>query len=127
MAQNKNLSIEQNEVITELLEGSSVREIAKNCKVSASTIYRWLRLLAFQSELRKAEGIILDKVARKLILLSGQAVDKLADIMRNPTQEGASQARYSAQAILENTLKIWELRNIESRLAEVENKLNEHE
>ena len=120
MTQNKNLSVEQIDSINGLLEGASVRVVASTCNVSSSTIYRWLKLAEFQAELRKAEGLILDRVARKLILLSEKAVNKLADIMENPTQPGASQSRYSAQAILENTLKIWELRNIENRISELE-------
>lgn len=78
----------------------------------------------FQEVLKLGEGVILDKVARRLIQLSTKAVDALANVMERPNQKGATQKRYAAQAILENVLKIWELRNIEQRIAELEARID---
>ena len=120
MTQNKNLQPDQNEAVTCLLEQGTVTQAATEAIVSRSTIYRWLRQSDFQAALRAGEGIILDKAARRLIGLAGKAIEALASVIDEPTQEGATQKRYAAQAILDNVLKLWELRNIEARVALLE-------
>lgn len=116
----KKFSPAQFEAISALLERASVKEAAEQAGVAKSTVYRWLKDPDFLEALQAHEGVILDKVARNLILLAEQAVEALADVLADPTQDGAGQRRYAAQAILDNVLKLWELRNIEGRLQRLE-------
>jgi len=120
MEHKKNLQPNQIEAVTALLENSTVKEVAALAGVGRTTVYRWLRNSNFQEALRAGEGAILDKVSRRLILLADKAVTALESVMDDPTQEGASQKRFASQSILDNVLKLWELRNLESRLAQIE-------
>jgi len=123
MTQEKILQPNQTEAIAALLENASVLQVSELVSVSRSTVYRWLRDPDFQAELRAAEGVILDKASRRLILLADKAISALVSIMDDPTQDGATQKRYAAQTILDNVLKLWELRNVESRLSELEKRV----
>ena len=65
----------------------------------------------------------MDKAARRLILLADKAITALESVLTDPTQKGASQKRYAAQAILSNVIDIWSLRNIEARIAILESNI----
>jgi hypothetical protein len=113
----------QARAIIGLLKAGTIKQAAKYADISSSTLYRFLKDADFQDELRQAEGIVLDRAARKLIKLSCEAVEALADIMRNPEQKAAAQKRYAASEILSNVLKLWDVRNIERRLIILENEV----
>lgn len=127
MEHKKSLKPNQIEAITALLENETVKEAAALAGVCRTTVYRWLRDPDFQQALRAGEGAILDKVSRRLILLADKAVTALESVIDEPMQEGASQKRFASQAILDNVLKLWELRNVESRLSELEKRVNDEQ
>ena len=127
MTQNgtvKKLASKQNKAIDSLLQSKTVGAAAESVGVSRGTLYRWLRRPDFQEVLRQKEGQVLDRAARRLILLANKAIDALESVMDDPVQKGSSQRRYAATAILDNVLKIWELRNVEQRITDLEARIN---
>ena len=120
----KFISPQQVDVVNALLESKTIAEAAVIAGVGRSTVYRWFKQSEFMEALRISEGVILDRAARRLILLADKAIGALESVLDEPTQKGATQKRYAAAAILDNIMRLWELRNLEKRLVDLEGKLN---
>jgi AcrR family transcriptional regulator len=116
----KKLTHRQKRAITALLEKPTIGEAASLTGVNPRTIYRWFGSPEFRAGLAAAEGDLIDQATRRLVALGNKAVDALADILANPAQRGASNKRLAAVAVLDNLLKLRELRTIETRLEELE-------
>ena len=56
-------------------------------------------------------------------MLGDKAINAIESVIDHPDQEGASNKRLAAQAILDQLLKLRELRNIETRISDLEKAL----
>ena len=110
----------QRKAIAALLEYPTIEQAAGAIGVNPRTVFRWLDDTDFRLALGQAEGASLDRITRRLLVLGDQAVNVLEDIMSNPTQKGCSNRRLAATTILDQLLKLRELRNIEGRLSDLE-------
>jgi len=115
-----NLTRNQTRAIKALMEYPTIDQVAEAIGVNPRTVFRWLDDPGFKVELSQAEGRSLDKIARRLLMLGNKAIDAIEDIIDDPDQPGATNKRLSAQAILDQVVKLRELRNIEARLADLE-------
>jgi len=114
------LSRKQLKAITALLEYPTIEAVSEVIGVNPRTVFRWLDDPKFRSALSCAEGAALDLATRRLLQLGDKAIAGLVSVLDDPAQEGASNKRLAAQAILDQLLKLRELRNIENRLTELE-------
>lgn len=114
------LTPKKNKAIAALLEQPTIEAAAEIAGVNPRTIHRWLKDRAFLVGLRDAEGLSIDRTARRLISLADKALEAIEDIIDNPKQPGASNKRLAAQAILDQMLRLRELRNIEGRISDLE-------
>lgn len=120
MAQNDPTE-KRTRAVVALLECRTFSEAAKQADIGRATLRRWL---AEDDEFRRmvldAEGRAIDASARKLIRLSDRAVDSIEAVLYKPTADGASIRLRAAGVVLDQLMRLRELRNVESRLAALE-------
>lgn len=113
------LSAKQQRAIVALLSTKSVSEAAKQAKVGERTLWRWLGDPSFRVHLAGAEADMLDATTRRLLQLQDGAIETVQAIMQDAEANAGVRLR-AAQAVLENLLKLREMRNIEQRLTALE-------
>lgn len=113
------LTAAQEKALAALLEGKSVSQAAKRAGVARSTVYGWLRQDDFVAQLRAGEGRLLDGAVRRLLVLQDAAIGTLEAILGNPDASNATRLR-AAALVLDVTIRLRELRNVEERLATLE-------
>lgn len=118
----KKLTPAQRLVIEKLLTSGSVEDAANAAKVARSTVYRWLKDAAFVAELRSAEALAVESLARSLAGLGDLAASALRDAL---TDAKISVRLRSAEVVIGNLLRLRELVSIEQRLAVLEARSNE--
>lgn len=117
---SQEISTKQHNAIVALLEQPTVERAAESAGVSPKTLYRWMEEPGFRGALSTAEEEVLDETTRRLMQLSSQAIGALENVMNNPSQEGASNKRLAALAMLDVLVKFRELRSVEQRLLQLE-------
>ncbi len=120
MTQIKKLTSRQIKTIDSLIVCPTIDQAAERAGVTRKTIYRWLQNQDFKAELNMAEGAAIDKAGRRLIAMADKAISALDDVLDNPSREGAGNKRLAAAAIIDIFMRLRELRNIETRLSELE-------
>jgi hypothetical protein len=113
------LTTRQRRTIAALLAAKDVREAAKQARVPERTLYTWMTEPAFKTALYEAEGHLIDAATRKLLRYQDAALTTIITIMADKLILPAVRLR-AAQTILEQLLKLRELRDIEGRLAALE-------
>ncbi len=117
----KELSPKQTQAIRSLLTKPNIALAASDVGVSDRTLYRWLDEPLFKQVLIQAEDQALDAATRGLVSMTNQAVLVITSLMVNPNTHPAIRLR-AAEAVLSNTLKLYELRNLAARVATLEHK-----
>lgn len=103
-----------------LLTLPTVEQAADAAGVNPRTLQRWAQDPGFRAALSSAEGAAIDRAARRLVTLADLAIDALEDVLKHPAQKGATNKRLAAGTILEQIIKLRELRNVEQRLSDLE-------
>jgi transposase len=120
MADNgTDLTSRQQRTIAALLAARNVREAAKQVKVPERTVYTWLNEPAFRASLYAAEGHLIDAATRRLLHHQDVALTVILTIMADRDNPAGVRLR-AAQTVLEQLLKLRELRNVEQRLTALE-------
>lgn len=117
MAKTGALTPKQRQAIASLLSERDVRGAAKAAGIAERTLHRWLSDAGFRAALVDQEGEIIDQATRRLLDLTEHAIDTLDDILQTGNE---NQRLRASQAVLDHLLKLRELRNVESRLADLE-------
>ena len=120
------LNSRQYKAIQSLLIGSTIGQAAAEAGCSEKTVRRWLADPRFTAELNDSRREIVERVATRLVALADQAVAALAQVMKNPSAEGAGTRRMAAATTLELCHKWLQLVTFEDRLAALEAIVNEH-
>jgi hypothetical protein len=113
------LTSRQQRTIAALLAARNVREASKQAKVSERTVYTWLAEPDFRASLYAAEGHLIDAATRRLLHHQDVALTVILTIMADRDNPASVRLR-AAQLVLEQLLKLRELRDIESRLRALE-------
>ena len=117
------LSANQLKAIKALVSHNSVTEAAEACKLGRQTLYRFMRDPLFDSELRKAKRILVNRAILSLQQSCRYAATALAQICRDA--EAPPSARVAAaREILSQTMRAIEVESIEERLKALEDRLN---
>lgn len=96
-----------------------IGQAADACKVSRSTISRWLRESDFAQAMHEQEAEAIANLNRSLIGLSVKSVDALTDVLDNGT---LSQKLRAADIVLGRLLALRELTELEERIAALESR-----
>ena len=122
---NTTLTQPQLKAIVALLETRTVEEAARRAGVAVRTLYRWLAEdEEFNARLRYTEDYLIGATVRRLLRLNEKAVRVIEDILDDKKVSDSVRLR-AATVALEMTLKLRELRNVEERLAEIEQILSQ--
>lgn len=113
------LPAKQVKAISALLSHRTQAEAACAAGIGERTLATWLTQPQFQTALRAAEGDAIDAAVREMLSLQGDAIDVLAGLMSDVEVKASVRLR-AAQITLDNLLRLRELRNVEARLARLE-------
>ncbi len=105
----------------ELARGSNVRDAAKACDVSESTVHRRLRDPGFKRQVSELRGRMVDEAAGRLSEATIQAVDRLVTLLKSGSDSIALSA---ARAIVENMVNLRKTTELEERILTLEEKLS---
>jgi hypothetical protein len=117
--QSTELTQRQRRTIAALLSAKNVRDAANQVKVPERTLYSWLRDPVFKAALYEAEGQLIDQATRRLLKYQEAAINVVLSIMADSHYSASVRLR-AAQTILDTLFKLRELRNVEERLAALE-------
>ena len=110
--------------IAAMLTTSTVADAAAAAGVGHRTLARWLADdPEFRSALQRAEGLAIDAAVRRLVGLQDAAVDVFDDVLSNSSISPTVRLR-AASSVIDYLLKLRELRNLEERLAALEDRYN---
>lgn len=124
MASNGKLTYKQRKAIAALLSEPTVQRAAEKAGVGERTLHRWLdENLRFQEGLTLAESRAIDKATRRLVILQDEAIQTIEEIMTDDNAPASTRLR-AATSVLDYLLKLRELRNVEQRLAALEEAYN---
>lgn len=105
-------------VLAALLSNPTVRAAATACQMSETQIYARLRTPAFKERYDNARRELLAQSTAYLQAITGEALQKMYEIMKNPDVAPQVQLN-AAQAIASNSLKMTEQADILATLAEL--------
>jgi hypothetical protein len=113
----------EDKLLMTLACGASVESAARECNLSARTVYRRLGEPAFRRRLQRLRSDMVQRTAGTLTAASGEAVRTLIELMKSGVQ--AATRLGAARAVLESGVKLRELAEIEDRLTEMEQRLDQ--
>jgi len=113
------ISRKQEEAIVALLSQRGVEEVARAVKVSARTVYRWLKEPAFDQAFREARRAAFSQCVARLQQAAPAAVTTLLKTLVDPAAPASVRVR-AAECIINHSTKAIELEDIEGRLSQLE-------
>jgi gamma-glutamyl:cysteine ligase YbdK (ATP-grasp superfamily) len=123
MATFETLSSNQRKAIAALLSAPNVPAAARKAKVGERTLHRWINEDPhFKAALYAAEGAAIDTATRRLVSLQDSAIGTLESIMTDGEAAPGVRVR-AALGLLDNLMRLRELRNVEARLEALESAL----
>ena len=123
MANNVSLTPKQHRALAALLQARTIGDAAAAAQISERQLMRWLQQPEFVAELRKAESEIISDAVRALVVDLSANHQTLRAIRSDETQPGSVRVR--AAVALDDSLLRWrELLTIETRITELEARLN---
>lgn len=117
------LTPNQERVIAALLQGATIVDAARACKVNESTVHRWFKDSLFQQEYEAARKRLLSHSLTSLQLKFNKAVQTLDRHMESATTISRDQVE-AAKTVINTTIQTAQL---VERIAELEAKLAEQE
>lgn len=107
-----------------LIACDTIDEACTICKISRSTMYRYLQEPLFDKKLKTAKRQLVNRAILRLQQTCGDATRALAEICRDKKAPASSRVA-AAREILTSTLKAFELEDIETRLKSLEERMNQ--
>lgn len=116
------LSAKQRKAISSVITCNSISEACKSIGISRSVFYGWMKDEAFRDALMQEQNSVIETALKDLKGLSSEAVEQLGKLLR---ETGNETVRLKAiSLILEHTIKLKEIEDIERRLEEIERRLS---
>lgn len=117
------LSVQQVKTIAALFTCRTVAQAAQQAGVGRRTVYTWLcEDEAFQNAVREAEEAAIAGTVRRLCTLADKALSVLAGVLNDTKASQATRVR-AAEVVLANLIRLRELRNVEERLVQLEERI----
>jgi hypothetical protein len=114
---NKNLTERQRRCLPHLISCKNLTEGCRSAGITTECFYTWLEQPSFKAELYKLRNAAMSEGLQQLRDAVTHASMKLIELLESSTEETR---RKAACNILEYSLKIEELREIDSRLESIE-------
>ncbi len=106
-----------------IVSGLSLKNVGLAVGCSETTLFRWLKLPAFQDELRQLKRIVIERSLGKLQVLNDKAIQTLNDLMDCPNYPTRCRA---ASIVLTKNHESIDFFEYESRLKAIEQRFNEN-
>ncbi|MDD4980127.1 MAG: hypothetical protein PHC54_02485 [Candidatus Omnitrophica bacterium] len=119
MDKKTKLSNRQLLTVSHIITSPTLEEARRKAKVSKGTLYAWLKEEAFKVELKRQRDEVIKEALSRLKSAISQAVEKLVKLLDN---EKPDLRRLVCRDILNYALKSIELEDIETRIANLEEK-----
>lgn len=116
------LSSKQRAALAALMTAPNVKAAAATCGCGERTLHRWMREPVFKAALQELEGNAIDQAARRLAGLSDTAISALSWVLTSRDTPVGTRLR-AATSILDQLLRLHELRNLEERLTALEERI----
>lgn len=117
----KNLTPRKRKAIEALLTCVDISKAAEKAGVSRQTVYVWLSEPEFRKALDDSTRKSLEGISRSLVTLGEKAVKSLEDILDR--KSGVMSKVKAADVILSKIIRLYELMNLENRVAALEKEL----
>ncbi len=111
------LTSNQLRAISCILESSSIEEAAKKAKISRASIYNWLKDEKFSKKLKTERDFLFSEGLNLLMQANMKAVKELVDLLDSNEEKTR---RLAAKEILNMSLRVAEIRNLEERISKIE-------
>lgn len=121
MQTNDDISAKQEKLIALLLTEKTIDEACRKAGVNVTTYWRWMQDDTFLREYRKVRRGILENTVAKLQSVTHQAIETLE---RNLHCENPSVEIRCAQIILEQSIKGMEALELENRIEQLEDTID---
>jgi len=113
----KKLTSKRTAILAALVAGETVTAISERLRISRMSVYRAIRDRGFQEAFREAKDQSFDAAKTWLSNASTRAVGELVGLLECPDP---AIRRSAAVAILDRAFKVWELVDLENKIAELE-------
>lgn len=118
------MKVSDEKVIIAVLSNPTIAKAAKSLQISERALYVRLGKSELRQKLQQARGRLLESALTALEALTGEAIEIMGRIMRDPAN--SPQVRLSAcNGVLTNTLKLSEQVDVTQRLEALEAALQE--
>ncbi len=114
----QNLTPKQKKCIPAIISARTITEGVKQAGISKTLFYDWMKDDFFRREFIAQQNDLIETALKELKGLSSDAVLKLGELLRGTENE--SIRLKTIALILDNTLKLKELEDIEERLLKLE-------
>jgi len=115
--QKKELTANQLKTINQLLENNSIEEAARKARLSRGTVYNWLKQELFRNQLEKERKALFEEGLNTLKGATAKAAKTLINLLESKDE---NTKRLAAKEIINVTLKVTEIRNLEERVSQLE-------
>lgn len=122
MDEPKRLTAKQLKALEALLDGANVQDAASAAGVNRKTVARWLQEPAYWKLYQVNSRRGLELAARRLTGKLDMAVDMVASVMEDDEAPAGVRLR-AAQQVIDGSLKLLEVTDIQERLAALEERL----
>jgi transposase-like protein len=109
----------QRMLITAMLSGKSIVDAAKEAGIAAKTAHQWLKLAQVQAAYRDAQHALFDDAIRLFMTDMNDARITLRTLMKDIETPAATRVR-AAQLIIEQSINLNKMSELEQKLAELE-------
>lgn len=110
--------------IQALLAGNSIVTAASTAKCNEKTAHQWLKQSHVQKAYRDAQRQVFNDALGQLMLDVGEARDTLKEVMKDSSAPHSARVR-AAQILLEQSIKVHEISELEEKIVELEQLVKE--
>ena len=120
--QHDELNARQLRLLAALVTSTDVQAACQVADVSRTTTYQWLKQPAFQDELKRQRNAVLREALANVKINATRAAAELVGLLN---EEDAGLRRLVCRDILDRAVRIYDMEEIETRLAVVERTLKQ--
>jgi len=115
--------VSRDAAVAALIAQPTIKGAAAACGIAEKTLHTWLNEPDFAKQVREAQQGVSRATMGRLLSSIGLAIDTLAEIAGNAEQSPGPRVT-AARAILDHSLKIYELEAVQKRIEALEERLN---
>ncbi len=118
------LTQKQADAIMALLGSPSIEEACRKAEVSKASVYEWLKVPLFATELKRQRSRIIDQYTTYLMSQAATAANELVGLLktRNPGLR-----RLVCKDIIDLSLRAVEIEDLKTQLEEIERRVSQFE